>query len=43
MTGLGYKVRKFENNSSIMLSGQYVDGYLTGKGVMLRSDGDLYE
>ena len=31
MTGLGYKVKKFEDDSSMMWFGQYIDGALTGK------------
>ena len=43
MTGLGYKVRKGEDDSSMMWFGQYIDGALTGKWVDVRRYWETYQ
>ena len=43
MTGLGYKVRKGEDDSSTMWFGQYIDGALTGKWVDVRRYWEAYQ
>ena len=43
MTGLGYKVKKFEDDSSMMWFGQYIDGALTGKWVDVRRYWEAYQ
>ena len=43
MTGLGYRAEKQDGRSWYFEIGQYVDGYLTGKGVQLRGRSEFYE
>ena len=43
MTGLGYRVRQRDGGGWNLEIGQYVDGYLTGKGVQLSDIFDSYE
>ena len=43
MTGLGYRVKQHDDGWWYLEIGQYVDGYLTGKGVILRDKWDSYE
>ena len=42
MTGLGYRVKQHDGSWYFEI-GQYMDGRLTGKGVMLKSNWNLYE
>ena len=43
MTGLGYKVKELEDDSSMMWFGQYIDGELTGKWVDVRRYWEAYQ
>ena len=43
MTGLGYWLEKYDNGARYFEIGQYMDGSLTGKGVQLRANSELYE